>query len=42
MRKVEAFDVADGAAEHGSDEKRGGEHPSGSAADERDGGGENL
>ena len=40
--KEDAFDVADGAAEHGSDEERGSEHAAGSAADERDRGGENF
>ena len=42
VREKDALDVADGAAEHGSDEERGSEHAAGSAADERERGGENL
>ncbi len=38
----DAFDIADGAAEHGSDEERGSEHAAGRAADEGERGGENL
>ena len=40
--KENAFDIADSTAEHGSDEERGGEHATGSSADERDSGGNNL
>ena len=42
MGEEDALDVADGAAEHGSDEERGREHAAGSSADERDRGGDNF
>ena len=42
MGKEDAFDVADGATEHGSDEERGRKHAAGTSADERNRGGDNF
>src|ERR1700719_3937551 len=42
MGKENAFEVADSAAQHGSNKKCGGEHAAGSAADEGDGSRDNF
>src|SRR5205085_9545844 len=42
MRKQDVLNVADGPAEHRADEKRGREHASGSTADERERGRNDL